>query len=84
MEHYAYILICADGTFYSGYTTNLERRVAAHNQGVGAKYTRSRRPVILGYAEVFSTKREAMSRETEFKKLTHAQKAVLIANHKGP
>lgn len=78
MEHYAYMLRCADGTIYSGYTTDLERRTAAHNSGLGAKYTRSRLPVSLVYYEAFSTKQEAMKREAAFKKLTRAQKIALI------
>lgn len=78
MGHYAYMLRCADGTIYSGYTTDLERRTDAHNSGLGAKYTRSRLPVSLVYYEAFSTKQEAMKREAAFKKLTHAQKIALI------
>ena len=78
MEYYAYMLRCADGTIYSGYTTDLERRTAVHNSGLGAKYTRSRLPVSLVYYEVFSTKQEAMKREAAFKKLAHAKKIALI------
>nr|WP_122012871.1 GIY-YIG nuclease family protein [Maliibacterium massiliense] len=78
MEHYAYLLRCADGTIYSGYTTNLARRVQAHNQGSGAKYTRARLPVTLAYYEAFASKHEAMQREAALKKLTHAQKEALI------
>ncbi len=78
MQYYAYMLRCADGTIYSGYTTNLERRTAVHNSGLGAKYTRSRLPVSLVYYEAFSTKQEAMKREAVFKRLTHAQKIAFI------
>ncbi len=78
MGYYAYMLRCADGTIYSGYTTDLERRTAVHNSGMGAKYTRSRLPVSLAYYEVFSTKQEAMKREAAFKKLSRAQKIALI------
>ena len=67
VKHYAYMLRCADDTIYSGYTTDLPRRIAAHNRGVGAKYTRSRLPVKLVYYESFATKQEAMRREAAFK-----------------
>jgi len=76
--HYAYILRCADGTLYSGYTTDLDRRTAAHNAGTGAKYTRSRRPVELVYSESFETKGEALSREAAFKRMSRARKLSLI------
>ncbi len=77
MEHYAYIVECADNTYYCGYTNNLEKRIKTHNQGKGAKYTRSRLPVVLVYYEVFSSKEEAMSREWHLKKLSHAAKKAL-------
>ena len=64
-ENYTYILRCADGTYYCGWTNNLDRRLKAHNEGKGAKYTRSRRPVALVYYEAFSTKEAAMRREYE-------------------
>lgn len=75
---YTYILQCADGTLYTGYTTDLERRVAAHNAGKGAKYTRGRRPVRLVYSERFETEREAMSREWHLKRFSRAEKLALI------
>ena len=56
-ENYTYILRCADGTYYCGWTNNLDRRLKAHNEGKGAKYTRSRRPVALVYYEAFPQKR---------------------------
>jgi putative endonuclease len=71
---YAYILRCADGTLYSGWTNDLDARVRAHNSGKGAKYTRARRPVELIYSESFETKSSAMKREAEFKKLSHSEK----------
>lgn len=77
-KHYAYLLQCADGTIYSGYTTDLLRRTAAHNKGTGAKYTRARRPVVLAYHECFDTKNEAMRREAALKKLSHKEKVKLI------
>lgn len=76
--HYVYILECKDGTLYTGWTTNIENRVAKHNQGKGAKYTRSRYPVVLKYYEVFKTKEEAMQREAFIKKLSRIEKLILI------
>ena len=60
IKHYAYMLRCADGTIYSGYSTDPERRAAVHNSGRGAKYTRSRRPVELVFRECFPTKSESL------------------------
>lgn len=77
-ENFTYILRCADGTYYTGWTNNLEKRLAAHNAGVASKYTRSRRPVELVYHECFETKEEAMGREWRIKQLTRAQKKALI------
>ena len=76
---YVYILRCADGTFYTGWTTDLTARVATHNAGKGAKYTKSRLPVELIYYEEYGDKREAQARERAIKKLTRAQKEALIA-----
>jgi putative endonuclease len=78
MKHYAYIVECADGTYYCGYTNDLEKRIETHNRGKGAKYTRPRLPVVLVYFEEFETKEEAMSREWHLKQLSHAQKQALI------
>lgn len=75
---FTYILKCADGTLYTGWTTDLARRVACHNSGMGAKYTRSRRPVNLVYWEEYETKEEAMRREWALKQLSRAQKLELI------
>lgn len=77
-SYYAYMLRCADGTLYSGYTNNLARRLANHNKGRGAKYTRSRLPVQLAYYEELMGKSAAMRREAELKRLTRAQKEALI------
>lgn len=79
-KHYAYMLRCADGTIYSGYSTDPNRRAAAHNSGRGAKYTRSRLPVELVYAVAFPTKSEALKREAALKKLGHAEKLSLISS----
>ena len=81
--NYAYILRCCDGTLYSGWTNNLEKRLKAHNAGKGGKYTRSRLPVELKYFEEFETKSEAMRREWEFKHLTREQKLILIEKAEG-
>lgn len=77
-ENFTYILRCADGTYYTGWTNNLEKRLAAHNAGMASKYTRSRRPVELVYHECFETKEEAMGREWRIKQLTRTQKEALI------
>lgn len=76
--NYIYIVECKDGTLYTGWTTDLERRIKAHNSGKGAKYTRSRLPVVLRYYESFETKQEAMRREYEIKQLTRKEKEKLI------
>ena len=72
--NYTYIVKCCDNTLYTGWTTDLDRRIEAHNSGKGAKYTRSRRPVELVYAERFDTKQEAMRREWEIKQLSREEK----------
>lgn len=81
MSNYCYILRCADGTLYTGWTNDLDRRLRAHNAGRGGKYTRVRRPVELAYYERFSSKEEAMSREWHIKRLTREQKRKLIDEH---
>ena len=77
-ENYTYILECADGTLYCGWTNHLKERVAAHNAGKGARYTKNRRPVVLKYYETFSTKQEAMRREWAVKQLSRKEKLALI------
>ena len=77
-ENYTYLLQCADGTLYCGWTNDLDRRLAAHNAGTAAKYTRTRRPVTLVYYERFATKQEAMSREFHIKQLRRREKLRLI------
>ena len=76
--NYAYLLLCADGSLYAGWTNDLRRRLHAHNEGNGAKYTRSRRPVRLVYAESFDTKEEAQKRECQIKKMWRIQRLALI------
>lgn len=79
MVNYTYLLECADGTIYCGWTTCLQTRLRSHNEGRGAKYTKSRRPVRLVYYEEFETKQEAMKREAAIKKLSRRDKLGLIA-----
>lgn len=76
--NYTYILRCGDGSLYTGWTNNLEKRLEAHNAGRGGRYTRSRLPVKLVYYESFDTKNEAMRREVAIKKLTRQEKEKLI------
>jgi putative endonuclease len=76
---YAYILKCADGTFYAGSTNDLTKRLHQHNNAkAGAHYTKIRRPVVLVYAEKFKTYAEARSREAAFKRMTREEKVKLI------
>lgn len=76
--NYTYIVRCRDGTLYTGWTNNLEKRMEAHNSGKGARYTKSRRPVKLVYYEEFETKEEAMSREYTIKHMKKSKKEKLI------
>ena len=78
---YVYMLRCADGSLYTGYTTDIRRRLAAHNNGHGAKYTRSRRPCTLAYLERLPSKRRAMQREAAIKAYTREEKLALIAQN---
>ena len=77
-KSYTYLLECADGTLYCGWTNDLKKRIKDHNAGNGAKYTKSRLPVKLVYYETFDTKEEAMSREWHIKRMTRAKKMELI------
>lgn len=76
--NYTYILRCSDGSLYTGWTNNLEKRIKDHNDGKGAKYTKPRRPVVLAYYEEFQTKEEAMRREWEIKRLSRKRKIEMI------
>ena len=80
--NYTYILRCNDGSLYCGWTNNLEKRIASHNAGIGAKYTKCRLPVELVYFETFDTKEEAMRREYAIKQLSRAKKLELIKSKK--
>lgn len=78
MSNYTYLLRCADDSLYCGWTNHLEERVACHNEGRGAKYTRSRRPVELVYYEIFDTREEAMHREAVIKRCSRAEKQAMV------
>ena len=78
MNWYVYILKCNDNSLYTGITNDLNKRVATHNSGKGAKYTKTRTPVSLIYKEAFETKAEALKREIEIKKLKRKEKLALI------
>ncbi len=81
MKFYCYLLECADGTYYTGWTTDPARRLAQHNAGRGARYTRSRRPVRLVYLETLPDRISAMKRERAIKSLSHQEKAALVRRH---
>ena len=83
MDHkaYMYVVECRDGSYYTGYTTDVKRRVAVHNSGKGAKYTRARLPVKLIYAQGFDSKEEAMSAEVLLKRKKRAQKERFLSEN---
>jgi len=78
-KHYTYIVRCCSGVLYTGYTTDLPKRIETHNRGEGAKFTRGRGPVELVYFEEFTSKSEAMSREAYIKSLPRTKKLKMIA-----
>ena len=78
-SHFTYMLLCSDDSIYTGYTTDLARRVQQHNAGQGARYTRGRRPVLLVHWEEYGTRSLAQQREYELKQLSHQEKVDLIA-----
>jgi putative endonuclease len=82
MTSYCYILQCADGTFYTGWTVDPKRRLKQHNRGSGARYTRTRLPVQLVYLEAQPDRRTAMKREIAIKKMTRERKMKLVAGEK--
>lgn len=84
MEHnwYLYVLRCGDGTLYTGITTNIEKRLAAHRAGKGAKYTRGRAPLELIYRELCGSHSDALKKEYRFKQLPRAEKERIIASWK--
>jgi putative endonuclease len=78
MPYYVYILVCKDGTFYTGYTRSVKTRLRLHKSGKGAKYLKTHPPDKVVYLEKFETRSQAMKRERAIKRLTHAQKLKLI------
>lgn len=80
--NYTYILECKDGTYYTGWTNNLEKRLKDHNDGKGAKYTKARLPVFLIYHEEFQTKEEAMRREYAIKRMSRSEKSKLVCEYR--
>jgi len=81
MTFYVYILQCCDGSYYTGYTKDVEARMQQHQNGRGARYTKSHPPKSVAYCEQFDTRSAAMKREREIKKLSHQQKESLIVEH---
>ena len=81
MTCYCYIVECSDGTYYTGWTTDPERRVKQHNKGIGAKYTSVRRPVKLVYLEPLPDRTDAMKRELAIKKMKRLQKSKLVEGY---
>ena len=80
MQFFVYLLRCSDGSFYCGWTNDIEKRVRAHNTGKASRYTKSRRPVKLAYFEKAKSKSGALKREYQIKQLTHKQKELLAKN----
>ncbi|HVP40875.1 MAG TPA: GIY-YIG nuclease family protein [Candidatus Krumholzibacteriaceae bacterium] len=78
MPYYVYILLCKGGTFYTGYTKNLNTRISQHMNGKGAKYTKMHKPKKIAYTEEFASRAKAMQRERGIKRLNHKQKLQLI------
>ena len=83
-SHTVYILECGDGSFYTGYTTDITRRIEEHRSGDGAKYTRGRTPLQLIYSEEYDSRSAALSREAGIKQLTRTEKERLIATADHP
>ena len=79
--NYVYLLRCADGSLYCGWTTDIDARIRTHNAGLGAKYTRSRLPVELAYLETYEDRHEALSRECRIKRMSRAEKERLLAEN---
>ncbi len=78
MPYYVYVLLCDDGTFYTGYAKNIKSRLKQHMKGIGAKYTRTHTPSKLVYLEQFMSRAEAMKREQEIKNYSRARKEELV------
>ena len=81
MPYYVYVLLCKDGSYYTGYAKDVKRRVEQHRKGQGAKYTRMHKPEKMAYIEKFESRGEAMKREREIKSLSHNKKQQLANSH---
>ncbi|MFD1513931.1 GIY-YIG nuclease family protein [Halomarina rubra] len=84
MTHYVYVLRCGDDSLYTGYSTDVERRLAEHRAGDGAKYTRGRGPLALVHVETYADRSAAMSREYQIKQLSRARKERLVDDADDP
>ena len=82
MAFYVYIILCVDGSFYTGYTKNIDARTRLHASGKGARYTKMHKPQKVAYSKLFDSRGKAMKREKEIKRLTHQQKINLINSRK--
>ncbi len=80
--NWSYLLRCSDGSLYAGWTNDLEKRLKAHNEGTGAKYTRGRGPVVLVWAQEYPDKSAAMKQEAKLKKMNKAEKEKLAEEYK--
>jgi len=80
MPYFVYMLECSDGTLYTGYTTDVDRRVRRHNAGRGSRYTRTRTPVKLMLVEEFRSRGAALRREVQIKKMSRSLKLLLCSN----
>lgn len=79
MTYYVYMLLCEDGSYYTGFTTDVESRFKLHKRGAGARYTRMHRPAKIVYVEEFGSRGEAVGRERAIKRLSHQRKRRLVA-----
>ena len=84
MPYYVYVILCENGSFYTGHTKDLDSRMKLHMNGKGARYTRIHKPRKLVYVEEFNSRADAMKRERKVKTLKHAQKLQLIKSNKNP
>lgn len=80
MPYYVYVILCVDGSFYTGYTKNIDTRIKLHESGKGARYTKMHKPQKIAYLELFDARAQAMKREKQIKKLSHQQKLNLISS----
>ena len=84
MPYYVYVLLCEDGSYYTGYAKDVDSRVKQHVRGIGARYTKLHKPKKLVYTEAFDTRREAVKRERQIKKLSHDEKHKLVSRVHNP